>query len=219
MMKISKKYSADTARRVSYTVGLGLMFILPVACLGESEAPDSESNSDGAVEGQVAQALSLPWSQTQSFKAYIPFSGMCLDVAGNNWSNGTQIQQYTCNGTEAQRFYRVACFNTDINACFMIKHAPSGKCVDIAGASKENGARVQLYTCNNTLAQKFSIQWSDAHIGNGQMWTNIGSQKCLDIADWARWPGARVQQWDCSKWQRNQNFQASAEFDEPVNFY
>ncbi|UVS80731.1 ricin-type beta-trefoil lectin domain protein [Actinokineospora sp. UTMC 2448] len=65
----------------------------------------------------------------------------------------------------------------------------AGKCVDVAGANTANGTPVQLYDCNGTGAQ----QWTIA--GDGSI-RALG--KCLDVTAGATNDGAKVQLWDCN---------------------
>ena len=62
-----------------------------------------------------------------------------------------------------------------------------GKCVDVAGASPANGTPVQLYDCNGTAAQRWSVG-SDGSI------RALG--KCLDVNGTA--DGSPLQLWDCN---------------------
>ncbi|WP_329042785.1 ricin-type beta-trefoil lectin domain protein [Streptomyces sp. NBC_00178] len=64
-----------------------------------------------------------------------------------------------------------------------------GKCMDVAGASSANGAAVQLYDCNATGAQQWTVG-SDGSVGA------LG--KCLDIVDRSTTNGATLQLWDCT---------------------
>ncbi|MFC8194917.1 ricin-type beta-trefoil lectin domain protein [Streptomyces sp. NPDC057298] len=65
----------------------------------------------------------------------------------------------------------------------------AGKCVDVAGASAANGTPVQLYDCNGTAAQ----QWTVAADGSIRA---LG--KCLDVTGNGTADGSTVQLWDCS---------------------
>ncbi|GIH17100.1 ricin-type beta-trefoil lectin domain protein [Rugosimonospora africana] len=74
-----------------------------------------------------------------------------------------------------------------------------GKCVDIAAANSANGTQVQLYTCNGSTAQ----QWT---IGTDNTIRALG--KCLDVAAAGTTNGTKVQIYDCNgtaaqQWQRN----------------
>jgi glucosylceramidase len=76
-----------------------------------------------------------------------------------------------------------------------------GKCVDVAGANSANGTAVQLYDCNGTAAQ----QWTIASDGSIQA---LG--KCMDVTSAGTANGTKVQLYDCNgtgaqKWQHQAN--------------
>jgi beta-glucanase (GH16 family) len=64
-----------------------------------------------------------------------------------------------------------------------------GKCVDVAGAGTANGTAVQLWDCNGTGAQ----QWT---VGTDGTIRALG--KCMDITSGSTADGAKVQLWDCN---------------------
>ncbi|CAG6398189.1 Alginate lyase [Actinacidiphila cocklensis] len=64
-----------------------------------------------------------------------------------------------------------------------------GKCVDIAGASSANGAAVQLYDCNGTAAQSWTV-------ASGGALQALG--KCMDVAAAGTANGTVVQLYDCN---------------------
>lgn len=90
----------------------------------------------------------------------------------------------------------------------------SGKVIDIAGGSSSNGANVQLYKCNGTLAQLFSFEYHDGYY----LIRNAKSQKVLDVADGELIPGANVQQWDGDSTNPNQLFVAIDNNDGTFSF-
>jgi hypothetical protein len=63
-----------------------------------------------------------------------------------------------------------------------------GKCVDVAGANSANGTAVQLYACNGTGAQSWTV--------DGAAIKALG--KCLDVAAASSADGAKVQIYDCN---------------------
>ncbi|MEU3827770.1 chitinase [Streptomyces sp. SID486] len=65
----------------------------------------------------------------------------------------------------------------------------AGKCLDIAGASSADGAPVQLYDCNGTNAQ----QWT---VGSDGTIRALG--KCLDVTGNSTADGAKAQLWTCT---------------------
>ncbi|HKT05064.1 MAG TPA: family 16 glycosylhydrolase [Rugosimonospora sp.] len=107
------------------------------------------------------------------------YGGKCVDVAGANPANGTQVQLYTCNGTNAQQ-WTVGGDGT-VGAL--------GKCLDVSGANSANGTRVQLYDCNGTNAQ----QWT---VGADGSLRALG--KCLDATGVSSADGTPLQIWDCT---------------------
>ena len=71
------------------------------------------------------------------------------------------------------------------------KHA-SNMCLDIDGASKNDGANAQIYKANGSNAQKFKIK----HLGNDYYSiTCVASGKALDVTDASSKNGTNVQQW------------------------
>jgi glucosylceramidase len=65
----------------------------------------------------------------------------------------------------------------------------AGKCVDVAGANAANGTAVQLYGCNGSAAQRWTV---------GADGTVRALGKCLDVTGNSTANGAKVQIWDCT---------------------
>jgi hypothetical protein len=64
-----------------------------------------------------------------------------------------------------------------------------GKCADVAGASTANGAAVQLFDCNGTAAQR----WTVASDG-----TLRALGKCMDVTGAGAANGTKIQLFDCN---------------------
>ncbi|MCW2939989.1 MAG: chitinase, partial [Actinomycetia bacterium] len=64
-----------------------------------------------------------------------------------------------------------------------------GKCVDVAAANSANGTLVQLYTCNGTAAQSWTV---------GTDGTIRALGKCLDVNAASNANGTKVQIYDCN---------------------
>ncbi len=64
-----------------------------------------------------------------------------------------------------------------------------GKCVDVAGSQAVNGTAVQLYTCNGSSAQSWTVP------GDGTLQA-LG--KCLDVTGQGLANGTKIQLWDCN---------------------
>ena len=117
-----------------------------------------------------------------------------LDLSGGNTADGAAIRLYTPNGTASQLF---VVSSSDVNIAtrvsMIITSVANKKLVtDVTSASTTNGARVQLYSSNNTNAQKYRFE----SIGNGTYKiVNINSGKMLDVAGGSTANGAALQQY------------------------
>ncbi|WP_433533291.1 glycosyl hydrolase family 18 protein [Micromonospora sp. CA-263727] len=65
----------------------------------------------------------------------------------------------------------------------------AGKCVDVAAAGTANGTAIQLYTCNGTTAQRWTV---------GADGTLRALGKCLDVTSAGTANGTPIQLWDCN---------------------
>ena len=117
-----------------------------------------------------------------------------LDLSGGNTANGAAIRLYTPNGTASQLF---VVSSSDVNIAtgvsMIITSVANKKLVtDVTSASTANRARVQLYSSNNTNAQKYRFE----SIGNGTYKiVNINSGKVLDVSSGSTANGAALQQY------------------------
>jgi endoglucanase len=118
-------------------------------------------------------------------------SRKCVDAAASGTANGTVVQQWSCNGTNAQNwrfeptsggYYKVATRNNAAQAW------------DVNGVSGSDGAKAQLWSYVGGGNQ----QWRPEAEGNGYYrFVAAHSGKCLDV------PGAstaniQLQQWTCN---------------------
>ncbi|KAF5362259.1 hypothetical protein D9756_002812 [Leucocoprinus leucothites] len=114
----------------------------------------------------------------------------CLDVQGAKLANGTVVQIYDCNCSNAQDWD----FRT--SGPTSIKLRNTNFCLD-AGSNPGNGVHMKIWQCfNNLPAQTWSFD-NNKHIvlqGKGQ---------CLDLTNGVTTNGNPVQTWQCV--QNNQN--------------
>ena len=74
-------------------------------------------------------------------------SGLCLDVANGNSSDGARVMAYECNGGANQRWRTRG---------GEIRSADSGKCLDIENGRARPGTAVIMYRCNGGENQRWS---------------------------------------------------------------
>ncbi|GAA3248679.1 PQQ-dependent sugar dehydrogenase [Dactylosporangium siamense] len=106
-------------------------------------------------------------------------AGKCLDVRSAATADGTQIQLYTCNGTNAQTWTRSGQTLQSL-----------GKCLDVSGGGSADGTKIQLWTCNGSGAQNWAPN-ADGTLRNPQ------SGKCLDVSGNNSADSTVVHLWTC----------------------
>jgi hypothetical protein len=103
-------------------------------------------------------------------------------------TNGTPLELRDCDGSSAQEWAFAA--DGTVRAL--------GLCMDVAAASRDDGAVLQAAECTAGPAQQFGIT-------AGQDLVSSASDKCVDVTGMSTANGARLQQWTCAGSQ-NQKF-------------
>ncbi|OLZ74819.1 beta-xylosidase [Streptomyces sp. IMTB 2501] len=161
--------------------------------------------------GNNAASVSIPWSNAKdgytvtllppsntavSTVAVSQNSGQCLDDTNLSTANGTQYQQYHCEGGYQQML--------DLNPVsgktntYTVVNELSGKCLDVSGASTADGAVVIQYTCSGAANQQFTLNPVTA-LGSNKDYQLVAvhSGKCVDVSNISTAPGALIHQWTC----------------------
>ncbi|MCU7724397.1 glycoside hydrolase family 3 C-terminal domain-containing protein [Actinoplanes sp. KI2] len=131
---------------------------------GGGSAGVNPSGSVSPYQGILNRAgsgISVTYSPGTAGAGITGLAGKCIDVAAANTANGTAVQLYDCNGTNAQAWTTGS--DGSLRAL--------GKCMDVTGAGTADGTKIQLYDCNGTGAQKWTAT-------NGTL-VNTGSGRCL----------------------------------------
>ncbi|MBP0457112.1 arabinofuranosidase catalytic domain-containing protein [Streptomyces montanisoli] len=109
--------------------------------------------------------------------------GKCVDVSGDDVAGkGTAVQLWDCQSYAADQHWT---HDSDGSLRTL------GRCMDIAGNSTAQDAKVQLWDCNGVGGQKW-VQQADGSLLNPQ------SGRCLDATDGATANGTRLQIHDCN---------------------
>jgi hypothetical protein len=109
-------------------------------------------------------------------------TGKCLDVDHSGIADGTKVDIYRCNDTNAQ--------NWSVPGDGTLR--AFGKCLDVTGSGTANGTLVQLYGCNNTGAQ----EWT--YIASTGALLNPESGKCLDDPNGSTTDGTQLEIYSCN---------------------
>ena len=170
----SNMTSAQTFR-FSYDESTGYYEIVNVGSGKALDATDGKvSNGTRVQQWERNGTLAQRWEVRLEGDGYSVRSAIdpsqVFDMAGGKASDGAALQLYSSNGTVAQKFFLISCEHDDVPQCTdlgldgwyeMVPMGSSSLCMDIAGASKDDGASVQLYARNQTLAQLFRFEYSD----------------------------------------------------------
>ncbi|MFD0331870.1 RICIN domain-containing protein [Streptacidiphilus monticola] len=164
--------------------------------------PTTVSDTTLTVSNNAA-SVSLPWTNakdgytvtllppsntTVSTVAVSENSGQCLDDTNLSTANGTQYQQYWCEGGYQQMLdLKPVAGRTNT---YTVVNELSGKCLDVSGASTADGAAVIQYTCNGQTNQMFTLSPVTA-LGNSQDYQLVAvhSGKCVDVTGVSTSPG------------------------------
>jgi glucosylceramidase len=132
----------------------------------------------------AATSATFTWNGTQSTTGsnatgqIVGYGGKCADMAGANSADGTAVDLYDCNGTNAQQW--TAGSDGTLRAL--------GRYLDVSGAGTANGTQVQLYGCNGSGAQQWQAR-------SGAL-VNPNSGRCLDATGPSSANGTRLQIWE-----------------------
>ncbi|EAU89191.1 G-X-X-X-Q-X-W domain-containing protein [Coprinopsis cinerea okayama7 len=131
------------------------------------------------------------WPQAPGVEVKPNFNeNKCLDVQGAVFANGTPVQVYDCNGTNAQKWVLS-------QGSTKVRVADTNFCLD-AGSTPGNGVPMKIWQCYDNLpAQQwfYTLDYRLALEGQGQ---------CLDLTDGDLANGNVVQTWQCSNGNNNQ---------------
>lgn len=108
-------------------------------------------------------------------------SGKVLDVSGGRAANGTKVQLYSYNNTNAQKWELISKGGTYGGGYFSIKSALGNYYLDVKNGDRNKGAQIQIYTGNNTAAQRF---YFDSTVNYSYKTVTLSDPK--SVADWVK---------------------------------
>ena len=172
--------------------------------------------------GTDAQKWKIKDNKDGTYSIISKCNGLYVDVLNARAANFTNIQMCDGNGLNAQKFKfekttidssnnggstttetEIKGTKTIEDGTYMIKSSIDSKfMLDINGASKDNGANVQLYEYSDVAQKKFKV----TYLGDG-FYSIIASHsdKSLDVENSSKKIGTNVRQWeytgaDSQKW-------------------
>jgi hypothetical protein len=157
-----------------------------------------------AIGWDVPQNLSNPGVFLPSWRDSIPLVGVrrslpgyfmpgtkitngskCMDVENSDYSNGGDLNQYTCHGGDNQRFVYTA----------EGQLRPKGNnkyCADYSSGSADNGDDMHLWDCDGGNSEKWAVTKDGLFKNRDKNWTY-----CIDVPDSSTSNGKRLNIWSC----------------------
>ncbi|WP_405766377.1 ricin-type beta-trefoil lectin domain protein [Streptomyces sp. NBC_00080] len=156
-----------------YTMGHLTKFVRPGAQRIASTASSSVPN--------------VAWRNPDGSKALIAFNdASTAKTVTINW--GAQHATYSLPGNTSATFTWSGTQSGDASRSGSFAGL-AGKCLDVAGGATANGTAVQLYDCNGSAAQRWTVQPDGSLQALG---------KCLDVVGGSTADGAKTQLYDCN---------------------
>ena len=133
-------------------------------------------------------------------------SNKCMSVSENKRANGVGIIQWDCAAVASPGDGQVFTFVPIGNNFNIVANGSNNLCVDVSGASAENGTPLQLWECNgagqtNQVWQRVGIAGDSPYVG----FIAQHSGKCADVLGKSQGNGAVIDQWECY-WGNNQRW-------------
>jgi hypothetical protein len=111
-----------------------------------------------------------------SFFQFINNDGKCLDMTGGSLNNGTDAQQWRCNGN-LQQYWGLVLVTFEHNGYDLIENYNSGKCLSILNNNDDPGADVIQYTCNFSGSDPYE-DWTPFYTGTGTWFAYYNRGTC-----------------------------------------
>ncbi|MCR5294445.1 MAG: RICIN domain-containing protein [Lachnospiraceae bacterium] len=156
----------------------------PAEAAAEEPAAEADAAEEETLEvsesSELVGAAAFEKADAEDGKLYFIHSAKnpdyVLDVAGAGYNNGTKLQLYAKNATNAQKFM----FIETASDTYVLYNLMNGKAVDVKGGSRNKGTQIQMYEPNGTAAQS----WKFVKNANGTytLVSGLESSKVLDIS-------------------------------------
>lgn len=162
--------------------------------------------SSGAAQADIAPLRSSPVTSADTVRpgatpdqavgpSWIEFqhSHKCAEDPAYSTGN-VRLNQWTCVNQSNEWWYMVP----DGSQTWDVKNGYSGKCMNVASASKSNGAHVIQYPCSRAANSRWFwgyVKFASGHAG--YVLVNANSRLCLNVAGYSKSNGADLIQYTC----------------------
>ncbi|WP_254360472.1 RICIN domain-containing protein, partial [Corallococcus exiguus] len=130
----------------------GLSLLGVVGALAGCSGPEAGDTAQEAV-GQVESAAVVSTITEGDYVIRSVRTNKCIDVASSSTADGAKVQQWDCNGTNAQKFH----ISPTSGGFWKIINVNSGKALDIVGVSTAENAVLHQWTYVDGANQQFQF--------------------------------------------------------------
>ena len=108
----------------------------------EEADEDSDQTENAAVVSSISEG---------DYVIHSAMTGKCIDISGSTTADGGKVQEWDCNGTNAQKFH----ISPTSDGYFKIINVNSNKGLDITGVSTAANAQLQQWSYGGGANQQF----------------------------------------------------------------
>lgn len=156
---------------------------------------NTKSNSD-------SQFITVVTNDDGSRRLIFTLSGKAIDIKRAEMKNKTNVQQYTDNGTRAQKWNitadgkTVTIGDTSYDTYVITSAYDSTFALDLSGGNGVAGTNIQIYTVNGTIAQRWAfISRDTVPEGTYLIRSAIDPDAVIDVSGGSQASGANLQLW------------------------
>jgi parallel beta-helix repeat protein len=121
----------------------------------------------------------------------VKHSNKCMDLRSPKTTDSAAVVQMSCNNDSFQKWKAVSVGKNE----YQIISVGSGMCLDVSGASQQNGGRIKQSGC---VSQRPNQTWYIKEVlENTYQIISKNSNKCLDLTNASQNDDVQLQQWDC----------------------
>ncbi|QGV77286.1 RICIN domain-containing protein [Streptomyces ficellus] len=160
-------------------------------------AAAAEAAREAATVAAAARAEAI--ARAQASQTVVTFtaahSNKCMEIEGGKTTDGINVQQYDCNGTDSQKWKAVA----TSGGTFELRNVKSGKCLEIQTQSVANGAAVQQFACGQGNHQRWRMMLVDPVRKLYELQPAHAAEKCVDVTSGKKDNGVDLQLYTCNR--------------------
>jgi hypothetical protein len=187
---------------------VGALTLMAAMISGGAGAAQAQGTQSAAGTGGTVHATAATSDSGRYIYARIHGKDRCIENHGYTKAKGAAIDAWDCvSHHKNEQWTAIGPFTDHGYISFLIRNDYSHQCLNVAGASKKQGAWVVQWPCSRSYENEV---WHVASAGDKpQLLKNNHSGLCLNISGSSTANGAHLVQWACSARYANEMFYSS----------